>query len=207
MSFLKRLEFSIFFSRVNCFAYVWNTQKMKFLTVCSIAKGCALEPQKPINSILHESTKQRRGCRVSTPVKAIVLLFLSHRVGLSNSFATPWTVAHRGSSVHGISQTRILEWVVISFSRGSSQPRNWTQVSCTSRQILYHRASKEAPVKAFKHIPDRKELLCWLVIILTESSAQSFTHLMTERIFHRQTPGSKYYKPCFSSPNLWCQAP
>ena len=34
-----------------------------------------------------------------------------------------------GSSVHGIFQTRILEWVVISFSRGSSQPRDWTWVS------------------------------------------------------------------------------
>ena len=34
-----------------------------------------------------------------------------------------------GSSVHGISQARILEWVVISFSRGSSQPRDQTQVS------------------------------------------------------------------------------
>ena len=35
-----------------------------------------------------------------------------------------------GSSVHGISQTRILEWVAISSSRGSSQPRNWTSISC-----------------------------------------------------------------------------
>ena len=34
-----------------------------------------------------------------------------------------------GSSVHGIFQARILEWVSISFSRGSSQPRDWTQVS------------------------------------------------------------------------------
>ena len=34
-----------------------------------------------------------------------------------------------GSSVHGISQARILEWVAISFSRGSSQPRDQTQVS------------------------------------------------------------------------------
>ena len=37
-----------------------------------------------------------------------------------------------GSSVPGISQARILEWVAISFSRGSSQPRNQTQVSCVS---------------------------------------------------------------------------
>ena len=34
-----------------------------------------------------------------------------------------------GSSVHGILQTRILEWVAIPFSRGSFQPRDWTQVS------------------------------------------------------------------------------
>ena len=35
-----------------------------------------------------------------------------------------------GSSVHGILQARILEWVAISFSRGSSQPRDRTRVSC-----------------------------------------------------------------------------
>ena len=46
-----------------------------------------------------------------------------------------------GSSVHGISQARILEWVSISFSRGSSQPRNWTWVFhgfCIGRWVLYH---------------------------------------------------------------------
>ena len=35
-----------------------------------------------------------------------------------------------GSSLHGIFQAGILEWVAISFSRGSSQCRGWTQVSC-----------------------------------------------------------------------------
>ena len=42
-----------------------------------------------------------------------------------------------GSFVRGIFQARTLEWVVISFSRGSSLPRDQTHVSCTSRQILY----------------------------------------------------------------------
>ena len=37
-----------------------------------------------------------------------------------------------GSSVHGISQARILEWVAISFARGSSWPRDWTYISCIS---------------------------------------------------------------------------
>ena len=35
-----------------------------------------------------------------------------------------------GSSVHGISQARILEWVAVSFSRGSSQPKGQSLVSC-----------------------------------------------------------------------------
>ena len=46
-----------------------------------------------------------------------------------------------GSSVHGISQAWILEWVHIFYSRGSSQPRDGTHVfcvSCVGRQILYH---------------------------------------------------------------------
>ena len=41
-----------------------------------------------------------------------------------------------GSSVHGILQARILEWIAISFSRGFSQPRDQTQVSYISRQVL-----------------------------------------------------------------------
>ena len=57
---------------------------------------------------------------------------------------TPWTVAQPGSSVHGISQARILEWVAISFSGGYSWPRNWTAFSCTGRRVLYPWATREA---------------------------------------------------------------
>ena len=52
---------------------------------------------------------------------------------LSDSFAAPWTV-------HGIFQARILEWVAISNSRESPQPRDQTCVSCvscTGRQIFF----------------------------------------------------------------------
>ena len=45
-------------------------------------------------------------------------------------FVTQWTVSQTGSSVYGISQTRTLEWFSISFSRGSSLPRDRTWVSC-----------------------------------------------------------------------------
>ena len=53
------------------------------------------------------------------------------------TLVTPWTVCKLpGSSVHGILQARILEWSVISFSRGSSQPRNWTPVSCITGRFF-----------------------------------------------------------------------
>ena len=43
-----------------------------------------------------------------------------------------------GASVRGIFQARILEWVAISFSRGSAQRKDQTCVSCIGGQILYH---------------------------------------------------------------------
>ena len=49
-----------------------------------------------------------------------------------------------GSSVCGISQAIILEWVAVSFSMGSSWLRDWLYVSCIGRRILYHWASWEA---------------------------------------------------------------
>ena len=49
-----------------------------------------------------------------------------------------------GSSVCGILQARILEWIVISFSRGSSRPRDRTCVSCTGRVVIYHWAMRVA---------------------------------------------------------------
>ena len=45
-------------------------------------------------------------------------------------FVTPMDCSPSGSSVHGISQVRILEKVAISSSRGPSQPRDWILVSC-----------------------------------------------------------------------------
>ena len=45
-------------------------------------------------------------------------------------FANSMDCSPPSTSVYGIFQTRILEWVAISSSRGSIQPRDWTQVSC-----------------------------------------------------------------------------
>ena len=51
--------------------------------------------------------------------------------------------AAAGSSVHGIFQVRILEWIAISFSRASSQLINKICISYIGRQVLYHWSTKE----------------------------------------------------------------
>ena len=52
-----------------------------------------------------------------------------------------------GPSVHGILQARTLEWVAISFSRGTSWPRKWTQVSSIAGRYFTDWATRE--VRAF----------------------------------------------------------
>ena len=54
------------------------------------------------------------------------------------TLCNPMDCSLPGSSVHGIFQAIILEWVAISFSRGSSQPRDQTWVSCTVGICFHH---------------------------------------------------------------------
>ena len=63
---------------------------------------------------------------------------------MSNSFETSWTVACQTLSVHGISQARILQWVSVFFSRGSSWPLDQSCCFCLGTQVVYHWAATEA---------------------------------------------------------------
>ena len=54
-----------------------------------------------------------------------------------------------GSSVHEIFQARILEWVAISLSRGFSQPRDQTQVSCTAGRFFTDWATRAAHISIY----------------------------------------------------------
>ena len=60
-----------------------------------------------------------------------------------------------GSSVHGISQARILEWIAIFFSGGSSESRDQIHISCIGSCILYHWATREPPTYDIivEHLP------------------------------------------------------
>ena len=60
--------------------------------------------------------------------------------------------------VHGILQAGILEWVVFPFSRGSSQPRAWTHVSCIAGRFFTSWATREAQSRG---ICQKKTLSWW----------------------------------------------
>ena len=83
---------------------------------------------------------------------------------MSDSFAAPWTSSPPGSSVHGVSQARILEQIAILFFRSSSLPRDRTHVFCTCRQILYHWATRDFNIFSSKCFLQNLSFLimCWL---------------------------------------------
>ena len=72
------------------------------------------------------------------------MLYLVSHVSCVQLFATSWTVAHQAPLSMGIPQARILEWVAMPFSRGSSQPRDQTWVSCTAGRFFTDWATREA---------------------------------------------------------------
>ena len=61
----------------------------------------------------------------------------------------PMDCSPPGSSVHEIFQGRIMEWVAISFSRGSSWPRDQTWVSCTTSRFFTTQATREAQISLY----------------------------------------------------------
>ena len=69
---------------------------------------------------------------------------LSEIAQLCPTLCDPMDCRLSGSSIHGIFQARVLEWVAISFSRGSSQPRNQTWVSRIAGRRFTVWATREA---------------------------------------------------------------
>ena len=104
------------------------------------------------------------------PAQALTVFSLYHFLAVKVKCPTlcnPINCSLPGSSVHGIFQARVLEWVAISFSRGSSQPRDQTQVSCIIGRCFTVSATRE--VIPYLLFPVRS-LHFFLTTLLTEQS-------------------------------------
>ena len=75
-------------------------------------------------------------------------------------------------TVHGILQARILEWVALPFSMGSSQPRDWTQVSCITGGFFTSWTTREAQFLSYVVRKSKKNALrldvCFLYVEVLE---------------------------------------
>ena len=113
---------------------------------------------------------------------------------LFETHCDPMNCSPPGSSVHGIFQARIVGWVAISYSKGSSQPRDQTHVSCIScngRQILYCCTTWEAQCSftILKILgPLRIVLNLLSVLYQLNNKAWMIAHLLT-------TWFTEYFKP------------
>ena len=96
-------------------------------------------------------------------------VYVSHSV-VSDS-ATPWTVAHQAPLLMEILKARILEWVAVPFSKGSSQPRGQTPVFHIAGRLFAVWATREAP----KHLIILAYYYCycfWYNMIFTMTTIQ-----------------------------------
>ena len=80
---------------------------------------------------------------------------------------SPMDCSPFGSSVHGISQARILEWVTISSSRRSSRPRDWTWVSCTAGRFFTAEPPGKPITLIIQVIIFQPQQICTLLINFT----------------------------------------
>ena len=123
-------------SRVQLFATPWTVAYQALLSMGFSRQGCWIGLPFPSPQDLPDP-----GIEPWSPTfQADALTSDIPACKVVSDSATPWT-SLPGSSVHGISQARILEWVAISFSRGSFPPRDGTcvsYISCIFKWVLYH---------------------------------------------------------------------
>ena len=95
-----------------------------------------------------------------------------------------WTLSYPvdcnspGSSVHWILQARLLEWVTVPFSRGSSQPRDWIWLSRIAGRFFIIWATREVPSNTHTHTHTRARARtldsCWVSRLVQTSWGELF---------------------------------
>ena len=125
----------------------------------------------PMYRLCNFSSPGKVGTPLQTPSGSFCLVTKSWPI-----LHAPMDCSQTGSSVHGILQATILEWVAISFSRGSFWPRDGTHVSCIGRWVLYHWATQKMPgtsVLCGGKVPDHQEPLSFSLL---DNRDPAFSH-------------------------------
>ena len=111
---------------------------------CSLLKTPLWNGSRRGNYVWPESLQWTRHAPCSPLKGKKVKVLVTH---LYLTLCNPVDCSLPGSSVHGILQSRILEWVAIHFSRGSSWPTDRTPVSCIAGRFFTTWATRDAPLR------------------------------------------------------------
>ena len=136
--------------------FIWNYSSFFFFFLSHFFSDCDGQPDLRIIVVMVKVCSVAQSC---------------------TTLCVPTDCSPPGSSIHGILRSRILEGVVISSSRRSSQPRDQTPVSCvscTGRRILYHWATWEA-----QEHTDKARWAFWL------RTAPCYSWPSTDKILHQ----------------------
>ena len=132
----------------------------------------------------------------------------SVRCSVMSSSLRPMDCSLPGFSVHGILQARLLEWLAIPFSRGSSQPWDWTQTSCTEGSFYTIWTTREAQrlirVNVYWAFPVRQRISCeslwWMPYVEITWPCFSMRHLL---LSSANTGGEAGAHPSCSRAHSW----
>ena len=133
----------------------------RFFTSWSTGKTCIVYSKKPLKGRFNMS-KIMLHCKFC--MSKCSLKSESEVAQSCPALCDPMDCSLPGSSLHGIFQARVLEWVAISFSRGSSQSKDRTRVSCIpgrcfnlwatrSNRQIWLRSAKLSRAKANRVLP------------------------------------------------------
>ena len=102
----------------------------------------------------------------------------------------PMECSLQGSSFHGIFQARILEWVAISCSRGSSPPRDWTHISCIAGRLFIVWATISVVIVCLLYHPSLNcPFKCWapfgtyVIVILKKCLTFMLEYCLSKNLF------------------------
>ena len=146
--FLKKLEVEVPYDLAIPLLSI-HPKEMKSLSqrdVCTSMFIAALSTNNKVWKqakcpLAHEWTKKME-CIYLPPHPLVSVLVIQSCLTLCD----PMDCSSPGSSVHGVIQAKILEWVAISFSKGSSRPKDGTQISCTAGRFFTIWAAREAHI-------------------------------------------------------------
>ena len=142
----------------------WNHYGKQYAVLCLVTQLCPtvcdpMDCSLPGSSVHGDSPGKNTGVGCHALLQGIFPIQRSNP-GLPHCRQILYCLSHQGSP-------RILEWVAMSFSRESSQPRNWTEVSCISGRFFTSWATREAPKTTtirssnptLRYIPEGTEII------------------------------------------------